>query len=88
MKRDSHGLRITVIVNLAFLIITAMLLLGLVVLKVIEKNLVEQNINRYLLISRIVEAIARPMPIMTDNSAVSTALSLRRTLSYPHSKIV
>ncbi len=82
MKRDSHGLRITVIVNLAFLIITAMLLLGLVVLKVIEKNLIEQNINRYLLISRIVEAIARPMPIMTDNSAVSTALSLRRTLSY------
>ncbi len=62
MKKGLYGLKTTVIVNLAFLIITAMLLLGLVVVKVIEKNLVEQNIRQYLLISRMVEAMMRSEP--------------------------
>ncbi len=83
MKKGLYGLKTTVIVNLAFLIITAMLLLGLVVIKVIEKNLVEENIRQYLLMSRMVEVMLRTVP---RDAALNTGddfgIALKRYLAY------
>ena len=83
MKKDLYGLKTTVIVNLAFLIITAMLLLGLVVVKLIEKNLVEQNVRHYLLTSRMIEVTIRTS-IMEgkDEDARSIKRSLENYLQY------
>ncbi|RLA97069.1 MAG: hypothetical protein DRG83_16495, partial [Deltaproteobacteria bacterium] len=82
MKKNLYGLKTTVIVNLAFLIITAMLLLGLVVLKVIEKNLVQQNINQYLLINRMVGVVIRTSGAEPFDYETSVDKALKRYLEY------